>query len=155
LYVAFVFVKKQLSTICMYINVIYFFVTCETFVHTVFEPLAKKTSSLLFTLHEERSSPSIETILNIMSWLLCNYNVDEVTIPIYIYIPKAYFVLLVHSFMSRHVYSKEQFSFSTAFVDVDDVYAQIIKEKPRLCVPLGMTLESLHLLLRCFSSAFP
>jgi hypothetical protein len=33
---SFHFGKKQLSTICMYINVIYFFVMRETFVHTVF-----------------------------------------------------------------------------------------------------------------------
>jgi hypothetical protein len=30
----------------------------ETFVRTVFEPLAKKTHSLLFTLHEERNPSS-------------------------------------------------------------------------------------------------
>jgi hypothetical protein len=34
--------QKQTSSICMYINVIYFFVMHETFVHIVFEPLAKK-----------------------------------------------------------------------------------------------------------------
>jgi hypothetical protein len=39
---AFVFCENQVSTICMYINVIYFFVMPETFVHTIFEPLAKK-----------------------------------------------------------------------------------------------------------------
>jgi hypothetical protein len=39
---AVVFCKKQTSSICMYINVIYFFVMHETFVRTVFEPLAKK-----------------------------------------------------------------------------------------------------------------
>jgi hypothetical protein len=37
---------------------------------------------------------------------------------VYIYMTKAYLVLLVHSFMSRQVYLKEQFSFfSIAFVD--------------------------------------
>jgi hypothetical protein len=34
--------KKQTSSICMYINVIYFFVMHETFVRTIFEPLVKK-----------------------------------------------------------------------------------------------------------------
>jgi hypothetical protein len=34
--------KKQTSSIYMYINVIYFFAMYETFVRTVFEPLAKK-----------------------------------------------------------------------------------------------------------------
>jgi hypothetical protein len=54
----------------------------ETFVHTVFELLAKKTPSLLFTLHEERNSPSAETILNIILWLLYSNTVDEGTIPV-------------------------------------------------------------------------
>jgi hypothetical protein len=40
--------------------------------------------------------------------------------------------------------------------DANDVYARIIKEKPRLRIPLGMTLDSIHLLLRWyFNSAFP
>jgi hypothetical protein len=51
------FCKKQLSTICIFIDVIYFFVERETFVHTVFEPRAKKTPSLLFTLHKEKKIP--------------------------------------------------------------------------------------------------
>jgi hypothetical protein len=37
----------------MYINVIYLFVMHEIYVHTVFEPLAKKTPSLLFMLRKE------------------------------------------------------------------------------------------------------
>jgi hypothetical protein len=37
-----VFCKKQTSSICMHINIIYFFEMHETFVRTVFEPLAKK-----------------------------------------------------------------------------------------------------------------
>jgi hypothetical protein len=39
---AVVLCKKQTSSICIYINVIYFFVMHETFVHTVVEPSAKK-----------------------------------------------------------------------------------------------------------------
>jgi hypothetical protein len=67
---SFHFCKKQLSNICICINTLYFFVMRKTFVHTIFEPLAEKTSSLLFTLYEERNSPSfVETILNILSWL--------------------------------------------------------------------------------------
>jgi hypothetical protein len=42
-YMAFVFCKNQPSSFCMYVNVMYFFVMHETFVHTVFEPLAKNT----------------------------------------------------------------------------------------------------------------
>jgi hypothetical protein len=34
--------KKQTSSICMYINVIYLFVMHEIYVCTIFEPLAKK-----------------------------------------------------------------------------------------------------------------
>jgi hypothetical protein len=37
----------------MYINVIYFFVMHEIYAHTVFEPSAKKTPSLLFMLRKE------------------------------------------------------------------------------------------------------
>jgi hypothetical protein len=39
---AVVLCKKQTSSICIYINVIYFIAMHGTFVHTVFEPLAKK-----------------------------------------------------------------------------------------------------------------
>jgi hypothetical protein len=53
---AFVFCKKQTSSFCMYINVIYFFAMHETFVSNIFELLAKKTPSLLFMLHEEKDS---------------------------------------------------------------------------------------------------
>jgi hypothetical protein len=44
---------KQISNICIYINVIYIFVMREIYVHTIFEPLAKKTPSLLFMLCKE------------------------------------------------------------------------------------------------------
>jgi hypothetical protein len=39
----------------MYINVIYLFVMHKIYVRTVFEPLAKKTPSLLFMLHKEKN----------------------------------------------------------------------------------------------------
>jgi hypothetical protein len=42
LYIAFVFCKNQTSSICMCVNVIYFFVMHETFVHTVFESSGEK-----------------------------------------------------------------------------------------------------------------
>jgi hypothetical protein len=38
----------------------------ETFVHTVFEPLEKKTPSFLFMHHEEKDSPSVDPIMGIM-----------------------------------------------------------------------------------------
>jgi hypothetical protein len=79
---AFVFCENQVSTICMYINVIYFFVMHETFVHTIFEPLAKKTPSLLFMLHKEKDSPSVDSILGIMPWLLLSNTVDEDSCPV-------------------------------------------------------------------------
>jgi hypothetical protein len=102
----------------MYINVIYFFVMRETFVHTVLSHWRKNTFPS-FHASRRKKSPSAETVLNIMSWLLCSYTVDEVpSMCVYIYMTKAYLVLLVHSFMSRQVYLKEQFSFfSIAFVD--------------------------------------
>jgi hypothetical protein len=54
----------------------------ETFVHTVFEPLAKKTPSLLFMLHEEKDSPSIDSILGIIPQLLCSNTADEDSPPV-------------------------------------------------------------------------
>jgi hypothetical protein len=47
--------KNQISNVCMYINIIYFFVMHEIFVRTVFEPLAKKTPSLLLMLCKEEN----------------------------------------------------------------------------------------------------
>jgi hypothetical protein len=47
--------KKQLLTICISDGVIYFFVEREIFIRTVFEPEEKKTPSLIFTLHKEKS----------------------------------------------------------------------------------------------------
>jgi hypothetical protein len=49
--------KKQTLSICLCINVIYFFVMHEIFVHTVFEPLTKRTPSLLFMLRKEENFP--------------------------------------------------------------------------------------------------
>jgi hypothetical protein len=56
---SFHFCKKQLSSICVWINVIYFFVMCETFILNVFWAASEKTPSFLFTLHEERNFPSL------------------------------------------------------------------------------------------------
>jgi hypothetical protein len=61
---------SQTSNIYMYINVIYFFVMHESCVHTIFEPSAKKTPSLLFMLRKEKITSS-------MSQLLFNIVVDE------------------------------------------------------------------------------
>jgi hypothetical protein len=47
----------------VYINVIYFFAMHEICVHTIFEPSAKKTPSLLFMLRKEKS-PSIAKLLH-------------------------------------------------------------------------------------------
>jgi hypothetical protein len=76
------FFENQVSTICMYINVIYFFVMHDTFEHTIFEPLVKKTPSLLFMLHEEKDSPSVDSILGIMPWLLFSNTIDEDSPPV-------------------------------------------------------------------------
>jgi hypothetical protein len=48
--------NKHQVFVCMYVNVIYFFVLHETFVRTVFEPLAKKIHSLLFVCRKEKYS---------------------------------------------------------------------------------------------------
>jgi hypothetical protein len=54
----------------------------ETFVHTIFEPLAKKTPSLVFMCHEEKGSPSVGSIPGIMPQLLCSNTVDEDPFPV-------------------------------------------------------------------------
>jgi hypothetical protein len=54
----------------MYINVIYFFVTHESCVHTIFLAFGEKTPSLLFMLRKEKITPS-------MPWLLYNIVDDE------------------------------------------------------------------------------
>jgi hypothetical protein len=54
----------------------------ETFVHTVFESLAKKTPFLLFMRHEEKGSPSVGSILGIMPQLLCSNTADEDPFPL-------------------------------------------------------------------------
>jgi hypothetical protein len=59
------------------IDVIYFFVIHETSVHTVFEPLAKKTPSLIFMFHEEKDSPSVDSIVHILPRLLHSNTTDE------------------------------------------------------------------------------
>jgi hypothetical protein len=61
----------------VYIDVIYFFVMHETFVHTVFEMLCEKTTSLLFMLHEEKDSLSVDSIVRILPRLLHSNTVDE------------------------------------------------------------------------------
>jgi hypothetical protein len=66
----------------VYIDVIYFFVMHETSVHTVFETLAKKTSSLLFMLHEEKDSPSIDSIVRILPRLLHGNTANEDSSPV-------------------------------------------------------------------------
>jgi hypothetical protein len=54
----------------------------ESFVHTVFELLAKKTPSLLFMRREEKDSPSVGPILGIMPQLLCSNTADEDPFPV-------------------------------------------------------------------------
>jgi hypothetical protein len=54
----------------------------ETFVHTVFEPLAKKMLSLIFMLHEEKIPPSVASIPGIMPQLLCSNTADEDPSPV-------------------------------------------------------------------------
>jgi hypothetical protein len=66
----------------MCINVIYFFVMRETFVHTVFEPLAKKHLPFFSRFTKKEFRFFAKTILNIMSWLLYNNTIDEGTIPV-------------------------------------------------------------------------
>jgi hypothetical protein len=55
----------------MYINVIYFFAMHEICVHTVFEPSAKKTPSLLFMFCEEKLPRQLYNIIADEGFLLC------------------------------------------------------------------------------------
>jgi hypothetical protein len=99
----------------VYIDVIYFFVMHETSVHTVFEPLVKKTPSLLFMLHEEKYFPFVDSILHILPQLLHSNTAAEDACPVYKYVHRRH-ILCYSTFMVQKVFSKEQFSFfSTAF----------------------------------------
>jgi hypothetical protein len=53
----------------------------ETFVHTVFEPLAKKHLPFFSRFTKKEIPTSAETILNITSWMLYSNTIDEGTIP--------------------------------------------------------------------------
>jgi hypothetical protein len=99
----------------VYIDVIYFFVMHETSVHAVFEPLMKKTPSLLFMLHEEKDFPSVDSILHILPQLLHSNTADKYACPVYKYVCRRH-ILCYNLFIVRRFFSKEQFSFfSRAF----------------------------------------
>jgi hypothetical protein len=51
----------------MYVNVMYFFVMHETFVHTIFEPLAKKHLPF-FSCFTKKKLP----LMSIQYWVLCH-----------------------------------------------------------------------------------
>jgi hypothetical protein len=102
----------------VYIDVIYFFVMHETSVHTVFEPLMKKTPSLLFMLHEEKDFPSVDSILCILPRLLHSNTADEDACPVYKYVFRRHILCYSTFFHGPKGFLKEQFSFfSTAFFD--------------------------------------
>jgi hypothetical protein len=66
----------------VYIDVIYFFVMHETSEQIVFELLAKKAPSLLFMLHEEKDSPSVDSIVCILLRLLHGNTTDADSSPV-------------------------------------------------------------------------
>jgi hypothetical protein len=148
----------------------------ETFVHTIFDPLTKKHLPFFSRVTKKKIS-----LLSVQYWVLC-HNCCVVILLIKIpFLCKNISVegiscATTHYFMIWYVFLKEQFSFFSTvscwrkndiWCDAvrydgmmwNDVYAE--DKNPheytgRLCIPLGTTLESLHLLLRCyFSSAFP
>jgi hypothetical protein len=161
----------------MCINVIYFFVMHETFVYTVFEPLAKKHLPFFSCFTKKKIF-----LLLIPYWVLCHSCCVVILImkipllckKIYIYrrhilrystffhdatcIFEGAIFLLLHGFLLMQ---------NDVWCDVmrydgmmqNGVYAEDKNPReytPRLCISLGTTLESLHLLLRWyFSSAFP
>jgi hypothetical protein len=170
---SFRFCKKQLSNICMYVNVIYFFVTRETFVHIVFELLAKKHLPVShFTKKEiplllrqywiSRHGCCIVILLTKVPSLCKNISAKGISCVIgtFFHEPTRIFegaiFLLLHCFCWCKMLYDAMLCSMIWWYDANDVYAQIIKEIPRLCIPLGTTLGSLHLLLRWyFSSASP
>jgi hypothetical protein len=155
--------KKQTPSICMYINVIYLFVMHGIYVHTVLSLWRKNTFP---SFH---ASQRIEFFLCHYWWWLASCSS--------IYLPKAYVVLQhILSWSDKYFRSSNFPSFPRLSADAkwcmmrcyaiwydgmmqNDVYAEgknPLEYTPRLCIPLGMTLESLHLLLRWyFSSASP
>jgi hypothetical protein len=59
MYLALVFCKNQTLGFRMYINVIYFFVMHETFVHTIFELLAKKHLPFFSCFAKKKDCPYV------------------------------------------------------------------------------------------------
>ena len=175
---AFVFCKNQASSICMCVNVIYFFVMHETFVHTVYEPLAKKHLPFLSCFMKKKVP-----LLSIQYWVLC-HDCCVVILLTKIFLlcknisAEGISCATTCSFMIRQIFLKKQLFLVSPrlFADTkwcmmqcyaiwydgmmqNDVYAEgknPHEYTPRLYIPLGTTLESLHLLLRWYcSSVFP
>jgi hypothetical protein len=133
----------------------------------------KKTPSLLFTLHKEKILFSVEATFKI--WRSCRRSCIRKSLSSHrscIVDTSFHISLSKIDLNSRHVWRSNFPSFSTISDDArwwmmwcylvwcDDMMQQILVHKRfvkvRICIPLGMTLESLHLLLRWyFSSASP
>jgi hypothetical protein len=136
----------------------------------------EKTPSLLFMLREEKIAP-----LSNQYWLCCHIcRVVKLLLKI-LFLYKSIFAKSIHCattpfFMVRHIFSKEQLSFSTAFCWCKMMYDAMLCNMMRwydakwcLCRrykptqirtqtlhPLRNDFESLHPLLRwIFSSTFP
>jgi hypothetical protein len=156
----------------------YFFVMHETFVHTVFEPLAKKHLPFFSCFTKKKI-----TLLLIQCWVLCYSCQVVILLTKVLFLCKIIFAggiscATARSSMVRQIFSKKQlflvspWLFSDAQCCMMRCYAiwydvmmrnaicaegkQPHEHTPRHCIPLGMTLESLHLLLRWyFNFAFP
>jgi hypothetical protein len=77
MYLALVFCRNQTLGLCMYINVIYFFVMHETFVRTVFEPLAKK--HLPFFHASQKKKIVLMSLLMKISFTQCNASAEDMS----------------------------------------------------------------------------
>src|SRR5688572_3791717 len=114
---AFIFCRNQSSSTCMYANVMNFFVMHETFVHTVFEPLAKK--HLPFFSCFTKKNIALLSIQYRVCCLGCCIVIPLTRIPFLCEnifaegIPCA----TVPFLMIRHVFSKEHLSCSAVFAD--------------------------------------
>jgi hypothetical protein len=161
----------------MYVNVMYFFVMHETFVHTVFELLAKKHLPF-FSCFTKKKIP----LLLIQCWVLCHGCCAVILLTKVLLLCKnistgGISCATACSFMVQQIFSKKKLFLVSPrlFADVkwcmmgcyaiwcdgmmhNDVCAEGKNQHeytPRLCIPLGTTLESLNLLFRWYCiSAF-
>jgi hypothetical protein len=155
---------EQTSSICMYINVMYLFVMHEIYIHAVFWAFGEKTPSLLFMLRKENFPYAIvdEGWPHVVQYVCRRYMLCYNTFFLWFdkYFWRSNFPSSLRLFGDAKWCMMQCYAMWYDGMMQNDVYAED-KKNPhehtsRLCIPLGTTLESFHLLLRrYFSSASP